>query len=94
MAWGGFLFLACWILTSLAPLPAVERLFGAMSDCQALHPDPTMLLEDDDELFTGEGEFDDLSPEGQATLARLEGLFLSGEQEAEPDRFEDVEDDQ
>ncbi|XP_048588680.1 methylosome subunit pICln isoform X2 [Nematostella vectensis] len=58
----------------------VETMFNAMSDGQALHPDPQEEEEEEmagfggEEYFTNESEAV-LTPEGQATLERLEGAF-------------------
>uniref|UniRef100_G1DGD3 Methylosome subunit pICln n=1 Tax=Capra hircus TaxID=9925 RepID=G1DGD3_CAPHI len=51
---------------------ALEAMFTAMCECQALHPDPE--LEDSDD-YDGD-EYDvEAHAEGQATLERLEGML-------------------
>ncbi|XP_048588679.1 methylosome subunit pICln isoform X1 [Nematostella vectensis] len=63
-----------------ANISALETMFNAMSDGQALHPDPQEEEEEEmagfggEEYFTNESEAV-LTPEGQATLERLEGAF-------------------
>ncbi|XP_051843155.1 methylosome subunit pICln isoform X1 [Sminthopsis crassicaudata] len=50
---------------------ALEALFAAMCECQALHPDPE---DEDSDDYDGE-EYDVEAHEGQATLERLEGML-------------------
>lgn len=75
---------------------ALEPMFSAMCECQALHPDPEDDDSDDDfegqeydveeaeqeqgqgdvpTFFTYEEGLSQLTPEGQATLGRLEGML-------------------
>ncbi|XP_018591677.1 methylosome subunit pICln isoform X3 [Scleropages formosus] len=75
---------------------ALEPMFAAMCDCQALHPDPEDTDSDDDfegeeheeeaeeqgqgdvpTFYTYEEGLSHLTPEGQATLERLEGMLAS-----------------
>ncbi|XP_072650873.1 methylosome subunit pICln isoform X5 [Canis lupus baileyi] len=50
---------------------ALEAMFTAMCECQALHPDPE---DEDSDDYDGE-EYDVEAHEGQATLERLEGML-------------------
>ncbi|XP_075402450.1 methylosome subunit pICln isoform X2 [Tenrec ecaudatus] len=51
---------------------ALETMFAAMCECQALHPDPE---DEDSDDYDGE-EYDvEAHAEGQATLERLEGML-------------------
>lgn len=62
---------------------ALDAMFNAMSDCQALHPDEQDTDSEADDFeanyYEGvEGE-DNLTPEGQRTLQHLENLLLNGQ---------------
>lgn len=55
-------------LIPLCALLAVESMFSAMCECQALHPDP----EDDDSDNDFEGEEYDVEEAGEAKLKRID----------------------
>ncbi|XP_065888025.1 methylosome subunit pICln-like [Dysidea avara] len=61
----------------------LEAMFAALSQCQALHPDPEEDSEEEEQPEFGAGEYftsgqdvDQLSPEGQAILERLNNQVL------------------
>lgn len=55
----------------------LDLLYKSMCDCQMLHPDPEDEQSGDDDYFADEDDVENLTPEGQAQLERLENIFLS-----------------
>ncbi|XP_064615062.1 methylosome subunit pICln-like isoform X2 [Liolophura sinensis] len=56
----------------------LDAMFEAMSDCQALHPDDEDSFSDgDDDGYYEDAEEAELTQQGQATLDRLEEMFMA-----------------
>lgn len=64
----------------------LDRMFAAMSDCQILHPDEQDFDEEFDDgqdaVEQGDGDVElEMTPQGQATLERLEAMLQAGQTE-------------
>lgn len=54
----------------------LDLLYKSMCDCQKLHPDPQDDAPGDDDYYGDEDDAENLTPEGDAQLQRLENIFL------------------
>jgi len=54
----------------------LDLLYKSMCDCQMLHPDPEDAQSDEGDYYGDEEDIENLTPEGQAQLERLENIFL------------------
>ncbi|KAK3095249.1 hypothetical protein FSP39_012179 [Pinctada imbricata] len=85
---------------------ALDAMFSAMSDCQALHPDEQDTDSDAEDFeanyYEGEEGVEELSEQGQRTLQHLENLLINGQGDGQPsttdqqngdtdERFEDAD---
>ncbi|XP_041357818.1 methylosome subunit pICln-like [Gigantopelta aegis] len=66
------------------------EMFQSMNECQALHPDQEDVDSDSggdgDNFYQGEDGFENLTPEGRATLQHLESVIRIGDSRSPPTR--------